>query len=255
MKKIPVIYENAEILIVNKPAGLAVQGGAGVRNPLDALLCGQLGSKVFPVHRLDKETSGLLVVAKTSVAAGLWTRRIASGQVRKEYRALCLGLVQGLEAESAQGKAGSLTRKIQVVGVGKEARTLYQVARIFPVASIPLLEDSGGILSPDSVLSLLNLTLGTGRTHQIRIHLAQSGCPILADDRHGDFKANKLLRRALGIKTLQLAATRLTLPLDGRPATFEIPLPPHMSAALESLAQGRGGGPPVSECPQSPVVL
>ena len=97
MKEIPIIYENNEILIVNKRAGLAVQGGEGVKNPLDSLLSEQLGAKVYPVHRLDKETSGLLVVAKTSAAAHLWTGIIASGQVKKEYQALCFGLVQGLK--------------------------------------------------------------------------------------------------------------------------------------------------------------
>ena len=93
-------------------------------------------------------------------------------------------------------------------------------------------------IPPKAPISLLELTLGTGRTHQIRIHLSLAGCPILADDRHGNFKVNKLIRKSLGIKTLQLAATRLTLPLEGRPATFQVPLPPHMASALEALSQG-----------------
>ena len=74
-------------------------------------------------------------------------------------------------------------------------------------------------------VSLLELTLGTGRTHQIRIHLAQNGCPIIADDKYGNFKTNKILRRYAKIKTLQLAATKLTLPINGKNTTFEIPLP------------------------------
>ncbi len=233
MKEIPIVYENNEILIVSKRPGLAVQGGEGVKNPLDFLLSEQLGAKVYPVHRLDKETSGLLVVAKTSSAASLWTGLIASGQVKKEYQALCFGLVQGVKSSSALGKTGRLTQRVQVAGAGKTAETFYQVAGIFPAAGIsPLLEDFG----QDSVFSLLNLTLGTGRTHQIRIHLAQAGCPILADDKHGNFKVNKLVKKAVGIKTLQLAATRLTLPLEGRATTFQIPLPPHMEEALAVLS-------------------
>ena len=207
MKEIPIIYENNEILIVNKRAGLAVQGGEGVKNPLDSLLSEQLGAKVYPVHRLDKETSGLLVVAKTSAAAHLWTGIIASGQVKKEYQALCFGLVQGLKSNSALGKTGRLTQRVQVADLGN-----------------------------NPLFSLLNLTLGTGRTHQIRIHLAQSGCPILADDKHGNFKVNKLIKKAVGIRTLQLAATRLTIPLEGRATTFQIPLPPHMEEALAVLS-------------------
>lgn len=236
MKEIPIIYENNEILIVNKGAGLAVQGGEGVKNPLDSLLCEQLGAKVYPVHRLDKETSGLLVVAKTSAAAHLWTGLIASGQVKKEYQALCFGLVQGLKSSTALGKTGRLTQKVQVAGAGKTAETFYQVAGIFPVAEITPLAEQMADLGTNPLFSLLNLTLGTGRTHQIRIHLAQAGCPILADDKHGNFKVNKLVKKAVGIKTLQLAATRLTIPLEGRATTFQIPLPPHMEEALSVLS-------------------
>ena len=236
MKEIPIIYENNEILIVNKRSGLAVQGGEGVKNPLDSLLSEQLGAKVYPVHRLDKETSGLLVVAKTSAAAHLWTGLIASGQVKKEYQALCFGLVQGLKSSSALGKTGRLTQKVQVAGAGKTAETFYQVAGIFPAAEIAPLAEQMADLGTNPLFSLLNLTLGTGRTHQIRIHLAQSGCPILADDKHGNFKVNKLIKKAVGIKTLQLAATRLTIPLEGRATTFQIPLPPHMEKALSVLS-------------------
>ena len=236
MKEIPIIYENNEILIVNKRAGLAVQGGEGVKNPLDSLLSEQFGAKVYPVHRLDKETSGLLVVAKTSAAAHLWTGLIASGQVKKEYQALCFGLVQGLKSNSALGKTGRLTQRVQVAGAGKTAETFYQVAGIFPAAEITPLAEQVADLGNNPLFSLLNLTLGTGRTHQIRIHLAQSGCPILADDKHGNFKVNKLIKKAVGIKTLQLAATRLTIPLEGRTTTFQIPLPPHMEEALAVLS-------------------
>lgn len=246
MKEIPIIYENDEILVINKPAGLAVQGGQGIKNPMDQLLAQQLGAKVYPVHRLDKETSGLLVVARTASAAGLWTRLIASGQVKKEYQALCFGLVQGLKAESALGKTGRLTQQVRVAGEGKSAETFYRVAGVFPAESclqreseLPREEGMQTALPPKAPISLLELTLGTGRTHQIRIHLSQAGCPILADDKHGNFKVNKLIRKSLGIKTLQLAATRLTLPLEGRPATFQVPLPPHMASALEALSQGR----------------
>ena len=235
MKEIPIIYENNEILIVNKGAGLAVQGGEGVKNPLDSLLSEQLGAKVYPVHRLDKETSGLLVVAKTSAAAGLWTGLIASGQVKKEYQALCFGLVQGLKSSSALGKTGRLTQRVQVAGAGKTAETFYQVAGVFPAAEIAGMKEQLADLGENPLFSLVNLTLGTGRTHQIRIHLAQAGCPILADDKHGNFKVNKLVKKAVDIKTLQLAATRLTIPLEGRATTFQIPLPPHMEAALAVL--------------------
>ena len=89
---VPIIYENDEILVINKPCGLAVQGGQGVKNSLDVLLPAQLGYTVYLVHRLDKETSGLMVVAKSSQAANKWISLLTSGEVRKEYIALCGGV-------------------------------------------------------------------------------------------------------------------------------------------------------------------
>ena len=123
-----------------------------------------------------------------------------------------------------------------MAGAGKTAETFYQVAGFFPAAEIAAMAEQVADLGNNPLFSLLNLTLGTGRTHQIRIHLAQSGCPILADDKHGNFKVNKLIKKAVGIRTLQLAATRLTIPLEGRATTFQIPLPPHMEEALAVLS-------------------
>ena len=88
---IPIIYENDEIIIINKPAGLAVQGGQGVVHSVDRDFAEQVGYKIYLVHRLDKDTAGLMVVAKNPVAAGKWTKLIGSKIVKKEYVALCVG--------------------------------------------------------------------------------------------------------------------------------------------------------------------
>ena len=95
MNVLPILFENDEILIINKRAGLAVQGGEKVSHSVDELLAKQIGQKVYPVHRLDKDTSGILVVAKSSSAAGKWTQLIASGSVKKQYTAFCLGIPGG----------------------------------------------------------------------------------------------------------------------------------------------------------------
>lgn len=91
MKNIQIVYENEEILLINKEAGMSVQGGAGIAHPLDEELSKQLGYKVFLVHRLDKETSGLMVVAKSAAAANKWIGLIAGRQVKKNIRLYVLG--------------------------------------------------------------------------------------------------------------------------------------------------------------------
>lgn len=208
MKTIPILYSDDEIVIINKEAGLSVQGGKNISESVDSLLSQQIGQKMFLVHRLDKDTSGILVVAKSSQAAAKWTKIFASHIIKKEYLALCLGKMEKNE--------GILETPIEVKGVKKNARTFYKVIKTENInldanTSIPL--------------SLISLVLDTGRMHQIRIHLSKNHCPILADNKHGDFRINKLVKKNLGIKNLQLAAVKLTIPLVKGEIAFEIENP------------------------------
>lgn len=208
---IPIIYENDEIIIINKPAGLAVQGGAGLVHSVDRDFAEQLGYKIYLVHRLDKDTAGLMVVTKNPAAAAKWTKIIASKIARKEYVALCAGRMPS--------KSGVIKEEIIQHGEKKSAVTHYQVEKEWTVTY----ENENG---QDQIpLCLVKLKLETGRMHQIRIHLAKQNCPIAGDDQHGNFKLNKLLRKACGIKKLQLAAVKLTVPIDNKEKVFEIPLP------------------------------
>lgn len=228
MNAVPVIYENDEILIVNKPAGLAVQGGEGIVHSVDRVLPEQLGYPVHLVHRLDKETAGLLVVARTPAAASKYISLLQQHSVRKEYAAIAAG--------RPKARKGQLTDSISKRGREQSASTFYELAATAAarcdVSALP-----PGILSKDGRLefSLLHLTLGTGRMHQIRIHLSQNGFPIIADDKYGNFKLNKILQKQFHIRKLALAAIRLTLPVDGELKTFETELPPHMTEALDLL--------------------
>ena len=206
---IPIIYENDEIYVINKPAGLAVQGGQGVKHSLDVEFPKQVGSKVHLVHRLDKDTSGLMIVAKNPVAAGKWTKLIGSKTVKKEYIAVCAGKMPS--------KSGIIKEDVVQHGDVKSAVTHYQVEKEWSVTATT--EDDEKIIP----MTQLRLKLETGRMHQIRIHLAKNGCPIAGDDQHGNFKLNKLLKKACGIKRLQLSSVRLTIPLEGKDKTFEIP--------------------------------
>ena len=204
MKNIPVLFENEEILVINKPSGIAVQGGQGIAHPLDKELPEQLGYPVYLVHRLDRDTKGLMIVAKSPMAAAKWTKLIGGKLVRKEYEALCAGTLKS--------KKGTIRTAVLQHGEEKPAVTHFQVI------------DEKEITYEDQkvILSTVRLQLETGRMHQIRIHLAKENCPIAGDDKHGNFKVNKLLKKACGIKELQLTSCKLTIPLNGRDCVFEI---------------------------------
>ncbi len=220
MKTVPIVYEDDEILLVNKPFGVAVQGGEGVAHPLTEMLELQLGYRIYLVHRLDRDTAGLLVTAKTPQAASRLTGLISSSQVCKEYSAICFGV--------PDRESGVIREDVQSSGKRKPAVTEYRVIErgVFSRGK----PDETGSREKNSLdpVSHLSLRLHTGRTHQIRVHLAGVGCPIVGDDKYGDFSANRDIRRLLNVRKLQLAAVRLTLPLHGKTCTFEIPLPEHI---------------------------
>ena len=208
---IPIVYENDEFLIINKPAGLAVQGGHGIVHSVDTDFAAQVGYKIYLVHRLDKDTCGLMMVAKNPVAAGKWTKLIGSKAVKKEYIALCAGKMPS--------KNGIIKEDIVQHGDSKAAVTHYQVEKEWTV-KVPV-EDGEKEIS----MTQVRLKLETGRMHQIRIHLAKNECPIAGDDQHGNFKINKMLKKACGIKRLQLASVCLTVPLNSKEQSFIIDNP------------------------------
>ena len=183
---------------------MSVQGGEKIAHPLDEELAKQVGQKVYLVHRLDKDTSGLMIVAKTPAAANKWTKLIAGKEVEKEYIAVCIGTL-------AQ-KQGVINEEIVQHGQTKKAVTHYKV----------LEEQTVEWKGQTIVLSKVSLILQTGRMHQIRIHLAKQGCPIAGDDQHGNFKLNKILRKAAGIKHLQLFSVCLTVPLKEGKQSFKL---------------------------------
>lgn len=201
MNLIDILYEDNEIYVINKSAGLSVQGGANISHSLDVDFARQTGQKVFLVHRLDKDTSGLMIVAKTSSAASKWTKLIAGKEIKKEYLALCTGTLKE--------KKGVICEDIEQHGQIKQAITNFIVEKEW---NEKIEDENTGPL--ELKLCLVRLILDTGRMHQIRIHLAKKGCPIAGDDLHGNFKANKLLKKALKIKRLQLASVRLSIPLN-----------------------------------------
>ena len=218
-----IVFENSEIVLVNKAAGLAVQGGERVSHSLDVELSRYMGHKAHLVHRLDKDTAGLILVAKDAPSAAKWSALISSRHVQKRYIAVCFGypVVQGKRCPR-----GVLKSAVSVKGRCLMAQTHFSVER---TAVLPL-------CSGDKPLELcvVRAVLDTGRTHQIRVQLAAAGCPIIADDKHGDFALNRAAGK-LGIRRLQLAATSLKLPLEGGVRTFTIEPPPHIERTLSLI--------------------
>ncbi len=245
-----VVYEDQDLIVIDKPAGLVVHPAAGHAKGtlVNALIahCGAtlsgIGGALRPgiVHRLDRDTSGLLVVAKTDAAhrglAAQFAAHGADGRLERSYLALCWGVPVPSRGriEGRIGRSTTNRRKMAVVSgqAGRAAVTRYQVVRSFP---------SGGA---EAIASLLRLQLETGRTHQIRVHLAHIGHPLLGDPLYGAgfrSRARKLPNAAaealaqLGRQALHAAALGFEHPLTGRKLRFESSLPRDMAALTERL--------------------
>ena len=219
-KSIPIVYEDEAICIVNKPLGIPVQGGAQIAVCLTEIVSAQLGTDIFPVHRLDKETAGLLVMAKSAAAARSCRAVFESRAVEKEYLAICFGSFEraiNRKTLKKLPKEGSIDTPIMENGTLKLASSAYK------------------LLAGTEAYSLFSVRLHTGRMHQIRIHLAGIGCPIIGDDKHGNFALNKQLWKTAHIKKLQLCAYRIRFPIGGKPRLFTVPVPAHIQEALDML--------------------
>lgn len=229
----PVIFEDEHLVVVDKPAGLVVHPGGGQRSGtlVDALRAS--GRPLAPragddrpgiVHRLDKDVSGLLVVAKTDQAHEALVEAIAQRLVRREYLAAVAGApeVDAGKIEAPIGRHPKHRTKMAVLAEGKPSVTWFRVRE--------RLRPHGG---PETA-SLLEVRLETGRTHQIRAHLASIGLPILGDPEYG---RDSRLVRALGLRRPFLHAFRLQFahPVSGQPVALTSELPADLRAALEEI--------------------
>ena len=241
-----VVYEDAHLLVIDKPAGLVVHPAAGHWSGtlLNGLLAHHAAAAHLPragiVHRLDKDTSGLMLVAKSLQAHTALVRAIAARDVKREYLALVHGaVVAGLQVIEAPLGRDPISRvRMAIVASGKPART---DVRCLAVADLPgdgVRQVPGSVRAPRQV-SAVHCQLHTGRTHQIRVHLASRGHPLLADVMYGGAPAFGLLRQAL-----HAARLHLLHPIDGRPMAFEAALPADLALAWRAV-----GGDPASALP------
>ncbi|MDD3981848.1 MAG: RluA family pseudouridine synthase [Spirochaetales bacterium] len=210
---IDIIFEDESLFVIDKPVGLASQPGEGVVGSVVSVLEKQLGRRVFPIHRLDKETAGCMMLAKDSAAASRWSKILGERQTHKRYIAICGGLPP--QAVGVYRDALKTRERLQ------EAETAYRLVTSFGALSGGGAERGveGAVQGETKdrgqgkpAFSLLEFRLGTGRTHQIRRHCAMHGHPIVGDDRYGDFSLNRKLKKEAGAKRLFLWAWGLELP-------------------------------------------
>lgn len=224
-----VLYEDESILVINKPAGVAVHGGSGVSyGVIEQLRAARPNAKFLElVHRLDKETSGILVLAKKRSALVKLHEQIREGTVDKRYQALVKGDWKNqrqhvrlplLRYHTAEGE-----RRVRVDAGGVASHTVFNVLKRFPE------------------FTLLEAELKTGRTHQIRVHLASSGHVIAGDEKYGDFELNREIQKGKrgedALKRMFLHAYKITFthPETGKPVTISAPLPDECSGYLKGL--------------------
>ncbi len=215
---LPILFENDEVVVVDKPCGISVHPGAGTTMP--ETIVGELLKK-YPslpisngaerpgvVHRLDKDTSGVLLITKTEEAMKFYIDCWKAHRVEKEYLVLVHGI---LEPNSGTIEA-PITRNVKhrqkmtaLVTGGKNAITHYEVIQHFPDKEMPV--------------TFVRVNIETGRTHQIRVHFAAIKFPVIGDEVYGNRHANAYFERELGLKRQFLHACSLTFPLMGVGAT------------------------------------
>jgi len=222
-----VVYEDATLLVINKPPGLVVHPGSGNWSGtlLNALLAHAPQLAAIPragiVHRLDKDTSGLLVVAKTLEAQTSLVRQLQARTVKREYLALVHGkIARAGKIEAPIGRHPARRTRMAVTARGKPAVTHYEVLHRYPHAT------------------LLRCRLETGRTHQIRVHLQSIGHPLVGDPaygRHRILDAGDALLAQFPRQTLHAQRLELTHPASGKPVAWEAAPPFDLQTLLDAL--------------------
>jgi len=223
-KPLPVVYEDEALLVIDKPSGKAVHGGSGVSyGVIEQLRVQRPELRMLELaHRLDRETSGLLIVAKKRSALTALHDMMREGSVEKRYLTLVPGRwsnpLQHVKVPLHKYLTAEGERRVRVADEGKAAHSIVRLVRRW------------------RDYSLLEVELKTGRTHQIRVHLAHLGFALCGDDKYGDFALNKRLE-VEGLRRMFLHAAKLRFahPLTGAPLAFDSPLPADLQTFLDRL--------------------
>ena len=234
-REFPLLYEDDALLAIDKPAGVAVHGGSGVSfGVIEQLRTARPQAKFLElVHRLDRETSGILLVAKKRSALTALQDQFRERETGKTY----LALVEGAWPANKKVLDAPLTkyllpdgeRRVRVVAKDHpDAMHAVTMVRVLAAVTLP------GNAAP---MSLLAVTIKTGRTHQIRVHLASAGHPIAGDDKYGAFERNRALQKC-GLKRMFLHAWRLQFnhPATGERTALQADLPPELATLMPPSA-------------------
>lgn len=219
-----ILYQDDALLVLNKPSGIAVHGGSGIsRGVIEQMRLEHPEFRFLElVHRLDRETSGVLLMAKKRSALVELHRAMREGETEKRYLTLVKGQwhnpKQSVKLPLLRYLTGTGERRVSVNEEGQSAHTIFTLKKTWPE------------------FCLLEAELKTGRTHQIRVHLSHLGFPIVGDDKYGDFPLNKTLQKR-GLKRMFLHAWKMVLkhPLTGEKLTLEAPLPEDLERFLSQL--------------------
>jgi 23S rRNA pseudouridine955/2504/2580 synthase len=222
--ELPIIYEDDALLVINKPSGVAVHGGSGVSfGVIEQMRRARPQAKFLElVHRLDRETSGVLLLAKKRSALTAMHEIMREGNSDKRYLTLVLGAWHNIKQhvklplhkfDTPQGE-----KRVTVKEGGQASHTIFTLQKNWPG------------------YSLLEAQLKTGRTHQIRVHLSHLGFPIAGDDKYGDFARNReLMKQGLKRMFLHAHSIAFTHPLTGEPMHISAPLPPELASFVAKL--------------------
>jgi len=231
-REFPVLMEDEQMMAIDKPAGVAVHGGSGVSfGVIEQLRQARPGARMLElVHRLDRDTSGVLLIAKKRSALTRLQDQFRDRETGKTYMAL----VKGQWPSNKKVIDLPLQRYLIANGVGEGERRVRIAAKDDANAQRAITLVRVSRLVGD--YSLLEVTIKTGRTHQIRVHLSSQGYPIVGDDKYGDFELNKRLA-ALGMKRMFLHAWRLQFihPQTGRSETVEAALPDELQNFIDHV--------------------
>ncbi|WP_448098275.1 RluA family pseudouridine synthase [Luteibacter yeojuensis] len=216
-----VIFEDKHFLVIDKPVGIAAHGGSGVSHgAIELLRAARPNEHLELVHRLDRDTSGVLVLARSRPGLTGLQALIRDNEVTKQYLCLMTGTPRkakfDVNAPLLKSVMHGGERMVRVDDAGKPSLTFFQELEQYPGAR------------------LMQATLGTGRTHQIRVHAQYAGHPLAGDPKYGDEEANKRFR-AKGLKRMFLHAARMSFDLGGKNYDFSAPLPDDLKAFLDNL--------------------
>ena len=223
-----ILFEDDSLLALDKPSGLAVHGGSGISfGVIERLRLARPEAKFLElVHRLDRDTSGVLLIAKKRSALTGLHAQLREGETEKRYFVLVRGAwrdaVRAVDLALETFVSGGGERRVRVDRAGRSSRTVFRLLRRWPLADPPM--------------AMLDAELETGRTHQIRVHLTHIGYPLAGDDKYGDFAWNRELA-ARGLKRMFLHAHRFGFrhPLTDAAMVIESPLPQDLARFVATL--------------------